>query len=345
MGWTSPEARELFDLFAKRQTEQRSQKLAQVTADLQKLPAPAHVIEELCALSPQDAQRALHTHPGYEMHRNLESIKTMLLVFHRALADLDIAVNAFPGLAPVEMRRERESLEAELSVTVNKEILAAVSASQALVDYSRSARKLLPEKLFDQKRSEIFDEDEHALVKGLRNLLSHVRHTTADWQITYSGKGRVTCFKIDTETLLAEAELNSAAQRSLATHGKILNVSALLSNYAERVDRFYGWLLPELEHCMPEVIVEFRRCEVAVKIHHARRSYKLLVDLWQQAKADPYEHLPKHLTSEQLSRVLELPQRSAVQVDYIISCVDRNGICDEELRLLVYRFFGVNIPE
>ena len=345
MGWTSPEARELFALVAKHQAEQRSQKLAQVTASLQTVPASEQVLEELCALSPQDAQRALRTHPGYEMHRNLESIETMLRVFHRALADLDIAVNAFPALGPVEMRRERESLEAEISVTVNKEILAAVGASQALVDYSRSARKLLPEQLFDQKRSEIFDDDEHALVKGLRNLLSHVRHTTADWQTTYSREGRVTCFKIDTETLLAEAELNSAAQRFLATHGQILNVSGLLSSYAQRVDRFYGWLLPELEHRMPEAVVEFRRCEVAVKLHHARQSYKLLVGVWQQAKADPYEHLPKHLTTEQFSRASELPHRSKAQVDYIISCVDRNGICDAELRLLVYRFFGVNLPE
>ena len=82
-----------------------------------------------------------------------------------------------------------------------------------------------------------------------------------------------------------------------------------------------------------------------VKLHHARQSYKLLVVVWQQAKADPYEHLPKHLTTEQFSRASELPQRSKAQVDYIISCVDRNGICDAELRLLVYRFFGVNLPE
>jgi hypothetical protein len=188
MGWTSPEARQLFNLVANYQAAQRSQKLAQVTASLQTVPASEEILEELCALSPQDAQRALRTHPGYKMQRNLESIETMLRVFHRALGDLDIAVNAFPALGPVDVRPERESLEAEVSVRVNKEILAAVSASQSLVDYSRSVRKLLPEELFDQKRSEIFDDDEHALVKGLRNLLSHLRHTTADWQTTTRGK-------------------------------------------------------------------------------------------------------------------------------------------------------------
>jgi hypothetical protein len=341
MGWTSPEARELFGLFAKHHAEQRTQKLAQVTASLQIMPASEQVLEDLCALSPQDAQRALRAHPGYEMHRSLESIETMLPVFHRAVADLNTAVNAFPAPGPIEMRRERESLEAEISVIVNKEILAAVGASQALVDYSRGVRKLLPVERFDQKRSEIFDDDEHALVKGLRNLLSHVRHTTADWQTTYSREGRVTRFKIDTEILLTEAELNTATRRFLATHGQILDISGLLSSYAERVDRFYGWLLPELEQHMPEAIVEFRGCEGAVKLDHARQSYKVLLDIWRQAKVDPYEHLPKYLTADEVSRALELPQRSEAQVDYIISCVDRNGICDAELRLLVHQFFGV----
>jgi hypothetical protein len=212
MGWTSPEARELFDLVAKHQAEQRSQQLAQVTAKLQRVPASEQVLEELSALSPQDAQRAVRTHPGYEMHRNLESIETLLRVFHRALADLDLAVNALPAPGPVEMRQERESLEAEISVTVDKEILAAVSASQALVDYSRGAGNCSREKLFDQKRSEIFDDDEHALVKGLRNLLSHVRHLGS---LIFSARNHVSPCLAETSRRAPAATAHRAA-RALA---------------------------------------------------------------------------------------------------------------------------------
>jgi hypothetical protein len=341
MGWISPEARELFNLFAEQQAEQRRQELSLVTSSLQTLPASAETLERLCALSPHDAQRALRDHPGYKTQRNLESIETMLEVFHRALADLDIAVSAFPPLGPPDGRSERESLETEVSVRVNKEILAAISASQALVDYSRRAREFLPSNLYDQKLHEIFDDDEHALVKGLRNLLSHLRHTKADWETTYSQEGRATRFKIKTEVLLAEAELSSGARRSLATHGQSLDISNLLSEYAKRVDSFYGWLLPELEHHLPQAVVEFRRCEEAVELHHTRQSFKLLLGLWRQANVDPYVHLPMHLTGDQLVKALELPQRSKAQVDYIIFCVDRNGVCDEELRQLVYGFFQI----
>jgi hypothetical protein len=66
-----------------------------------------------------------------------------------------------------------------------------------------------------------------------------------------------------------------------------------------------------------------------------------VLELWIQAEADPYIHLSKHLTSEQLAIASSLPHRSATQVDYIISCVDRTSLCDEELRALVYKLFKV----
>jgi hypothetical protein len=37
------------------------------------------------------------------------------------------------------------------------------------------------------------------------------------------------------------------------------------------------------------------------------KAYKLMLGLWMQANADPYAHLPKHLTSGQLATALSLP--------------------------------------
>lgn len=178
----------------------------------------------------------------------------------------------------------------------------------------------------------------------MRNLLGHRLHTAANWQIVYSKDGRYTHFKIDAEDLLAEAELTAPAKQHLATLGKTVDVSELLSSYAKRVDRFYGWLLPELEQHLPDPVKDFRHCRDSVKRHHGRLSHKLMLELWIQAKADPYIHLPKHLTSEQLAVASSLPHRSATQVDYIISCVDRTSLCDEELRARVYQLFKVASP-
>jgi hypothetical protein len=342
MGWTSPEARELFNLVARSQAQERLEKTRQVSNALQTLPTTEETLAQLCSLSPEDAKRSMRAHPGYETQRNIESIETMLQVFHRSMNDLKAAVDEFPFLGPPNARNEREALEAEISIHVNKELLAAVSASQALVDYSRKVKDLVPTGVFDQKRLEVFDESEHALVKDLRNILVHRQHTAANWQTIYSHRGRSTHFKIDAEDLLAEAGLSAAAKKCLTSHGASVDISKLLSTYAERIDRFYSWLLPQIERHLPASVEDFRRCHKAVKFDHGRRSYKLLLGLWQQISVDPYTHLPKHLTTEQLATALSFQHRSPAQVDYIISCVDRNGVCDEELRSLAYRLFKVD---
>jgi hypothetical protein len=344
MGWTSPEAYELFNFVVRQQAEERRALRERLSDALKTLPTTEETVKQLCSLSPEDFERVMRAHLAYKTQRNIESIQTMLEVFHRAMTDLKIAVGEFPALGPPDARSEREALELDISVRVNKELLAAVSASQALVDYSRRVKDQLPADSFDKKRIEVFDENEHALVKDLRNLLVHRLHTASNWQTVYSKNVRSTHFKIETEDLLTEAELSAPAKKHLATLGKTVDISELLSSYAERVDQFYGWLLPELDQHLPEPIKDFRHCQHIVKRYHGRQSYKLMLGLWIQANADPYSHLPKHLTSGQLAKALKLPHRSAAQADYIISCLDRTGLCDEELRKLVYQLFKVMSP-
>ena len=54
---------------------------------------------------------------------------------------------------------------------------------------------------------------------------------------------------------------------------------------------------------------------------------------------------PTVLTTEQLEHLNTLPHRSPQQVDYIIACMDKDGICDDHLRGIVYRFFNVNLTD
>lgn len=162
---------------------------------------------------------------------------------------------------------------------MNKELLAAVSASLALVDYSRRVKNYLDSDSFTLKRSEIFDEDEHALVKDLRNLLVHQVHTEVNWQTVYSPEGRSTHFKIDVEDLLADGELSPAGKRYLSIQKGTLDVNELLSRYAARVDHFYAWLLLELNSGLPPSVQDYRHCRATVKRHHARLSYRLLLGL------------------------------------------------------------------
>ncbi len=341
MGWTSPEARELFQQFLKYDAERRNRELLRVTEALKVVPTTQEARDGLCALGPEDAERALRQHPGYALHRKIESVQTMLELFRRALADLSSAIASFPELGTPDGRAARELIEHDLSVLVNKELFAALGAAKTLVDYSRRIKDLVPDDQFQSKKNEAFSPNEHALIVALRNSVLHKVHSEANWQKVYRGGPPTTHFMIDREELLADGDLSEAARKHLDSLGSKIDVTDLLSAYSKKVEGFYNWLLPEVEVHLPVAVKDYRACGQAVKTHHGRLSYEFLIRTWIGGGVDPYQHLPKHLTSEQLETMEELPHRSTEQVDYIISCVDRHRVCDESLRKTVYEFFKV----
>jgi len=341
MGWTSPEARELFQQFLKYDAERRHRECLRVSEGLQIVPTTEEAREALCALGPGDAERALRQHPGYSSNRKIESVQTMLDLFRRALSDLSRAIASFPGLGTPESRSVRESLEHDVSTLVNKELFAALGAAKTLVDYSRRIKDLVSADQIESKKNEVFDPKEHALVMDMRNSVLHQVHSEANWQKVYRGGPPTTHFVIDREEFLADGGLSQAAREYLNQLGPKVDVTELLSAYSQKVEVFYGWLLPQMEAQLPIAVQDYRACRQAIKSHHGGLSYEFLIRTWMNAGVDPYQHLPKHLSSEQLKEMEELPHRSSQQVDYVISCVDSNGVCDENLRKTVYEFFKV----
>jgi hypothetical protein len=334
MGWASPEAREVFQRLMKQEAERRNRSRQTVSEALQTVPATQDTLDALGALSPDDAERALRTHPGYLAQRKIESVRTMLELFRRALSDLAAAVADFPEVGEPNDRIYREELEKDVSVRVNKELFAVLGAAQTLVDYSRRLKDLIGTDLYDAKRKDTFPPGEHELVVGLRNSVLHQVHSQANWQRRWHAGTKTTHFVIQREDLLAEGKLTRAAREHLPRLGPTCDVTDLLRGYSERVDRFYAWLLPEVESHLPLEVSDYRACRKAVKRQHGRISYAAVISLWTQGGVDPYDHLPKHLTSEQLKEMGALPHRSPQQIDYIISCLDRDEVCDDHLRAI-----------
>jgi hypothetical protein len=100
-----------------------------------------------------------------------------------------------------------------------------------------------------------------------------------------------------------------------------------------------------VESQLPLEISDYSACREAVKRQHGRLSHELMIGLWTQAGADPYQHLSKHLTSEQMKEMEALPHRSRQQVDYVIACLDNDALCDDHLRAVVYKFFSVSVSD
>ena len=309
------------------------------------MPVSEETLAALGALSPEDAERALRAHSGYAAQRKIESMCTMLDLFNRALADLSTAIAEFPELAGPDERAWREELENDISVRVNKELFAALGAAKTLVDYSRRLREMLNADLFDLKLKSSFDAGEHALITGLRNCVLHQVHSRANWQKRWSAGTKSTHFVIQNEDLLADGDLSSAAREHLKGLGKTCDITELMREYSVKVNLFYAWLLAEVESHLPPEVEDFRTCRRAIKRRHGQLSYEIMIGLWTQAGADPYLHLPKHLTSTQMKKLETYPHRSPQQVDFVIDCLDKDGLCDDHLRSIIYKFFVVNIPE
>lgn len=344
MGWTSPEAREMFRWFVDHEAERRARALASTSDALQTLPTSQETLNALGKLSPEDAERALRAHPGYPMQRKIESLSTMLKLFHRALADLATSVEEFPDAGPAGGDDSREELEDLVSTRVNKDLFAALGAAKTLVDYSRRLKGLLEDNVFDVKVNAAFPAGEHSLVMGLRNIVLHQVHSQANWQRRWTSESRTTHFIIRREVLLAEGDFNSAAREYLDQLGPNCDVTDLLKRYANKVNDFYGWFLRAINAHLPLEVVDYRTCLRAIEVDHGRRSYEVWIGLWEQAGADPYAHLHKHLTPQQLEVMEAMPHRSPVQVDYVIQCLDKKSVCDDQLRNIVYRFFKVETP-
>lgn len=346
MEQASFEAWEILQWFARHEAERRNQNRQKVVEALRIVPASEDTLSALGGLSPEDAERALRTHPGYLGERNIESIRTMLELFRRALADLASAIAEFPEVGGPGDRTLRESLEKDISVRVNKELFAALGAAKALVDYSRRIKGLVGTNVFDSKVRETFDPGENALILELRRVVHHAVHSKANWQQRWIDGMKTTHFVINREELLAEQRLSSAARDYLEQIGTTCDVTELLQRYGEKVELFNGWLLSEVESSLPLEIRDYRACRKSVRQQHGRSSHELMIGLWTQAGVDPYEHLSKHLSSEQMKQMEVLSHRSPEQVDYVIACLDRDGLCeDAHLRAVVHKFFGVSASD
>jgi hypothetical protein len=115
-------------------------------------------------------------------------------------------------------------------------------------------------------------------------------------------------------------------------------VRDLALSYSKRVTTFYEWHTSAVNANVPLDLVDYRRCDAFCDAEVARTMWRIVLT---QTKADPYQHLDSYLLPEQINAAMELPMRSKQQVDYIIAAADRHGACNDEIRALVYKYFGV----
>jgi hypothetical protein len=307
-------------------------------------PVSPQTLERLSHLNGNDFREVIRAHPGYDIDRPIQSLRTMLKVFRDSYADLQADIRRFDESSRPRARRDRtrRADQGLIADSVRKNVFAVSAAAAALVAHGRRAKKLVGEEEFTVECARAFDQAQHKFITELRNELSHVFFHEVGWKVTYSAGLSDSTFEFSTGQLLREGKFTATARSYIQRSGEKIRIPELFADYAARVEAFYDWLNRRIEAQLPPELADYRRCARAQKVWSGRVWYRVWLDNLVRRGADPYEHLGNYIGLERLEEINRLPKRSAEQVNRIIEMVDRDGICDAELRELVFKLFGVS---
>lgn len=350
-------ANQAWNNFLGRLFHQRHRELERIIAAVKAAPVPMpdDVVSALAQLGPTDIREALCAHPGFslwEMHRSYQSSYE---VFGRAFDDLLSAIERFEAACKDGLLYEK-SRDEELKrfeIAIQKELFAAANAAHSLVDHS--TRKMRLETQITGYAAELaaaFGSDGlHETIIGLRNALHHFHALRPGWQWSKKfepGAEVAFSYSFGRANLVRVVEENkdklSNVQRIeafLSAAPEKIEIRALFTDYRSRASAFHAWLAEAFRSDAFAVMHDYDRCLKENKKLATRLWWNAMLGNWLQWETppNPYDHLARHLTKQQLEEVYRLPMGSPEQVDKVIEFVDVDGACDEGVRKQTHELF------
>ncbi len=285
---------------------------------------------------------AIKEHPGYEVESDFLDLRFALEIFLDSVADLLLSIADFDKECriPGFWHRGNKSRVAYFERRVRHGVSTASMSVFSLVDVSRRVSEHYKIEEYEEKvKSTFADNEQHRFIQCLRNYITHVRLAESGWHVTWPGKGAVeTQFLLKTEELLFWKGWDKLALSFISRYPKGIDLKLLFKSYAESVRSFQQWFIMEIEKSQKEQLAEYRGYDKLLKSFAWKSFWELMLG---QVVINPYQHLDKHLTPDEIAEVLAMPKHSKEQVDRIIEIVDEEGLVDEELRGLAYRAFKV----
>lgn len=291
--------------------------------------------------SPEAFEEILSEHPARAQHQGVDNIDRAFSVLRLSRDAIHDVYGAFHAQAVHDA--SRPDLKGTLAAAT-KEVFAFSFAASALIAAYRRITSAAPQiaEPLDRLRKEIFSyEPLNEFIKKLRNNFGHSTIFAAQPQYTITiaeQRSVVTTLQFDRKALL-KGGWNDLAL-TFINGAESLDVMQIVSSYFNCAENLHRRYLSEtgLEHDA--------RFKDYLRLKEARTAVSLEVTLGlilQNAVkngANPYTHLSRFLSPDELVRVRCFDDHSQAQVDYIIRLRDPIGLCSDDLRLNLYRLFG-----
>ncbi len=327
------------------------------------IPLPAQIVMQLAQLRSVDLHEVLIDHPGFTSWNRYTSYEVSLRVFDRAVLDLVKAIQRFEAATEADSERDilsrtQRSVLRDIERTIEKELFAATNAAHSLVDHStRRLQSLVEITGYPTKLTECFGEDGlHEFVIGLRNILHHLHMIKPGWSLEHdfrSGtkKAMFTLDRIEVRFAVEQSRRSfggglARIQSYLHASSEPINLKTMFEEYQRRVTKFHVWYGNELASERLTAIRDYERCLRENKNFAACTFWRAMLGNWLRWKVppNPYDHLLRYLTPEQLAEIYRSPMQSEEQVDKVIEFVDLDRACDREVRKMAYELFRRATP-
>ncbi len=241
--------------------------------------------------------------------------------------------------------RNRPDIEGTLA-SATKEVFAFSFAASSLVAAYRRFESTAPNiaARFDQLRSDIFrDPLLPKFIQELRNNFGHSTLFAANPQYAVKlGAQRTVTTSLQFEIeQLSKADWKSEARQFIETT-ETLDVMQIASVYFELAAELHRRYLSEtgLEH--DTHFKDYLRLQAARQAASHELTLGLALQATKSRPVNPYPHLTRYFTTEELQRIRSLDDHSRAQVDYLIQLRDPIGLCSDELRNGLYHLFQVS---
>lgn len=277
-------------------------------------------------------------HPTFEAMAQIETAFEMLVQARASLVELY-------GHYHAALVYDGFELTEAVAWKTTHEVFNYVFSAFALVQAYRRFLKLdVPDKEGYNRVFQIaFDDAElMAFVQKLRNCYGHqmLIRVCPVGTISYGEQTEVKSALIfDKDLLISLPDAWNLEAKRFLERKEELNVLEIVSQYHRMASALFCSYGSATKASHTSGFREIVRCKQAITSASRVMSLGMLLQGAKQRGTDPYAHMKKHFTKEELERVFCFPSHSREQVDYIIKLRDPLGFCDESLRDRLYDVF------